>query len=470
MPYQTVPLSIAGGTDQNKSQQANNTLTKGWYPEITLNGRNQAALMPWPGTVAFGTNPADRERGSHVFAGTLYQVGDTTLYSVSSTGAYTSIGTIDGTDRCIFSDNGQEMVISSDGGTYSYDGATLTKGDTATFQNTTSNTMLNNQWVYDSTRSQFFTSDAGDALTINGLNFASAESAGDDLVRPYSYGQLIYLFGEHTIETWWNSGVGNPPFDRMDRGIIQKGLISRYAIAQTDQFLYFLGDDGNAYQIVQTQVQQISTPSIAYQMSKFDLTNCTMFSVVHDGQDFIFFSFDTNNLTYVYAEQTREWFNLSLGVGNARYIGVNYHRVYDKDLMIDYRNGNVVEMSDTAYTDVGEVIQRQRILPMVNSSKLGLGAGKRLLMNKAKFMLQTGQGLATGQGSDPQIMIEHSTDGGASWSTASWPKVGRMGKYLLNVEYWKMVSFYDIQFRLTMSDPVFSSLHDGSIDIKQGGY
>jgi hypothetical protein len=85
-------------------------------------------------------------------------------------------------------------------------------------------------------------------------------------------------------------------------------------------------------------------------------------------------------------------------------------------------------------------------------------------------MLQTGQGLATGQGSDPAIEVEYSIDGGATWALIDWPKVGRLGQYSVNVEAWKMISFYDIQFRLTMADPVFSSLHDGSIEIKQAGY
>ena len=64
----------------------------------------------------------------------------------------------------------------------------------------------------------------------------------------------------------------------------------------------------------------------------------------------------------------------------------------------------------------------------------------------------------------------YSIDGGATWSTIDWPKMGKLGQYLVKVEAWKMVSFYDIQFRLTVSDPVFSSLHDGSIEVRSDGY
>ena len=469
MSYQTVPLRVIGGTSENKSPQANSELTKNWYPEITEGGRNKAILLPWPGTTAYGTSPNATDRGLHVFKDVLYQVSGTQLYSIDENGTYSSIGTISGLSRCIFSDNGFQMVISADNSTYAYDGATLTKGG-AEFVSTNASTMLNNQFIYDSTDDQFFVSDAGDALTINGLNFASAESAGDVLIRPYAYNQWVYMMGAATIEPWWNAGAGNPPFDRISGAISQKGLASRYAVAQTDQFLYFLGDDGNVYQMIQSSIRSVSTPSVAYQMGKLDIANSVAYALVLDGQDFIVFNFESVNLSYAYSEQTGEWFNLSTGVYGNRYIGSSYARVYGKHILADYRTGNTVELSDTAYTDIGETIQRRRITPPINSSQLGLGAGKRLIMSKAKFMLQTGQGLATGQGSQPAIMIECSTDGGATWGTESWPKVGKLGQFSVNVEFWKMKSFYDIQFRVTMSDPVFSSLHDGSIDIKMGGY
>ena len=469
MAYQTVPLRVIGGTSENKSPQANSELTKNWYPEITEGGRNKAILLPWPGTTSFASSSFGADRGLHVFKSELYQVSGTSLYLITSNGAYTIIGTILGTSRCIFSDNGFEMVISADNKTYSYNGAALTQGG-ADFDNTNASTMLNNQFIYDSTDDQFFVSDAGDALTINGLNFASAESAGDDLIRPYAYNQWVYMMGAATIEPWWNAGAGNPPFDRISGAISQKGLASRYAVAQTDQFLYFLGDDGNVYQLVQSAVRSISTPAVAYQVSKLDISECVAYAIVLDGQDFIVFNFSAGDLSYAYSEQTGEWFNLSTGADGARYIGSSYARAYGKHLLADYRTGNIVQLSDTAYTDIGETIQRRRITPPINSSQLGLGAGKRLIMSKAKFMLQTGQGLASGQGSQPAIMIECSTEGGATWGTESWPKVGKLGQFSMNVEFWKMKSFYDIQFRVTMSDPVFSSLHDGSIDIKMGGY
>lgn len=468
MPYQTIPLSVVGVTSQNKSPQANSSLTKNWYLEVTVEGRSPAALLPWPGTKAFGTSPSEFDRGVHVFRNVLYHVNGDALYRVSASGAYTEIGKIAGFSRCIFDDNGKEMVIAVDGVVYSFDGLALVQGDSSEFEDTQSVTMLNNIFLYNAELDDFIVSQAGDALAFRAKG--SAESNGDDLLRPYSFGQWVYMFGELSVEPWWNAGADLLLFDRIDGGIVEKGLGGLYTVSHTDQFMYFLGDDANVYQVVQSSIKLISTPEISFQIGKLNIKSAVGWTMVLDGQDFFILNFQEDDLSYAYSEQTGTWFNLSSGVNGGRYIASSYARVYDKHVAIDFKTGNAIEISDDSFDDVGQTIQRQRILPPLNSAKLGVGAGKRLLMSKAKFMLQTGQGLASGQGSLPRIMIEYSEDGGQTWSTERWPEVGKLGQFLLNVEFWEMRSFYDIQFRLTMSDPVFSSLHDGSIDIKLAGY
>lgn len=474
MPFREVPLRVVGETSQNRSPQANNSLTKNWYPEITPDGRSGAVLLPWWGLKSFGTASESVYRGSYVFKDILYAVCGDNLYSINSSGTYASIGAIASQDRCIFSDNGDFMVITSGGSSsnnvYSYDGSTLTLATDTDFETPAANTMLNNQWLYDGDGDRFCVSDAGAPLDIDNLNFASAESAGDDLMRPYAFNQWVYMFGERTIEPWYNSGVGSPPFDRIDNGIMQKGLGALHSVANTDQFLYFFGDDGNVYQISQTQVRNISSPEIAHQMNKLSWANVIGNTVQIDGQDFYILSFDNNDLTYAYSEQTSAWFNLSSGVGDGRYLGVDFHRVYDKIICFDRTNSNAMELDRDTYTDLGNTIQRRRTLPPFNSTKIGLAAGQRILMEKAHFILQSGVGLVTGQGSDPQIMVEVSRDGGYTYEPERWINIGKLGEFLIKAEMYEMMSFYDVVFRITISDPVFSSLHDGSISIKLDGW
>lgn len=468
MAFQTIPLNLVGATSENRSHQALNELTKNWYPELTLNGLSDAVLQPWLGSKDFAAT-AGLDRGTHEYNGVGYRVVDQTLYSFDSDGVETSIGTIDGTQRCLFSNSVvgalDEMVITS-GKVYTYNGTTLTDSgltaDCATY--------LNSKTIYPNGGFNFSVSGASGPTSITSTG--SAESETDDLLRPYAFGQWVYMFGVKTIEPFFDnstSTAGAVPLSRIDSAIMQKGLGGIYTIAETDQALYFLGDDSSVYQIIQSQLTPVSTPSIVNSIKGLDKDKATAYTITYNEQNFYVLRFDTGP-AYVYMEEVKEWFNLSSGVEDGPYLAASYIKIYDKHLAVDYRTGKLIELSESVYADLGETIQRRRVLPPFTSLNVGLPYGQRLLMSKIKFALQTGQGLVTGQGSNPKIMVEYSLDGGETWSTERWIEFGMMGKYLINAEYWEMASFYEISFRITISDPVFCSLHTASIDIKAGGY
>ena len=83
--------------------------------------------------------------------------------------------------------------------------------------------------------------------------------------------------------------------------------------------------------------------------------------------------------------------------------------------------------------------------------------------------MEMGTGLITGQGEDPKIMIEASYDGGKSWDTGTWMRVGRLGETNIRAEWFNMKSFYDLIIRITTSDPVAYNIYSGAIDLKLAG-
>lgn len=467
MPFAQVPVKLVGVTSENRSHQANNELTKNWYPQVPEgNAIAPAILLPWFGSSAFGTNAGNADRGLHVWQGVLYHVVNQTLYSVDNLGAYTSIGTVSGTKRCVFSNStiGSSKVMVIAGGTvYTYDGTTLA----ASAITADSVTYLNSKSIYPNGGFEFAVSGASGPTSITSTG--SAESKGDNLLRPYAFNQWVYMFGEETIEPFYDKGTGSPPLARIDNAIMQKGLGGFYTIANTDQALYFLGDDSNVYQIIQSQLTKISPSSIVNSIKSQNKDKASGYTLTLNGQDYYVLWF-ASGLTYVYAEQIGEWFNISSGTDDSPFIASSYARCYDLDIGVDYRTADAITLDLEDYSDLGETIQRVRVLPPFTSVDAGLPYGQRLVMSKVKFALQTGVGLVTGQGSNPKIMVEYSLDGGETWSTERWLEIGRMGKYLINAEYWEMVSFYEITFRITVSDPVFTSLHTATIDVKPAGY
>ncbi|MEK0326368.1 MAG: hypothetical protein QQN63_11760, partial [Nitrosopumilus sp.] len=103
-------VEILGPTYLSRSVQFSSQATKNMYAEILPSGRNEGAYMPFPGTVTFGTSTG-QDRGQHVFQNVLYKVNGTTLYSVDSSGVFTTIGTIGGTAPCVIADDGDKMNI-----------------------------------------------------------------------------------------------------------------------------------------------------------------------------------------------------------------------------------------------------------------------------------------------------------------------------------------------------------------------
>ena len=213
--------------------------TKNWFPEINQESQTVLSLQPYPGTKTFSSK-AGIDRGMTVWGNQLYKVTDKALYSVNTVGVQTSIGTIDGVGRCTFPASATILVIVTSGFVYQYDGNTLSEITDVDLEIPNYAAYLNNQWIYQGSRARFCVSEAGQPANINGLNYASAESEGDDLVRPYVFNQILYLFGEKNTEAWYNSGQGRPPFDRVDGGIIQKGLGAADSLDNNDQSMIAL--------------------------------------------------------------------------------------------------------------------------------------------------------------------------------------------------------------------------------------
>ena len=176
-----------------------------------------------------------------------YVVGGNMLYSWDEQGVLTEIGPIPGADRCILSNDGVNIIIVSDAGVFKYDGTSITTVTDVNIVGSEAVTFLNSQMIY--TKPRLFTvADPNQPDVASGLNSGAAESKPDDLVIVYAFQQNAYMFGKRSTEPWWNSGNTNPPLSRIDGQIFEVGCASKFSVANTDEFLYWLGDDSAIYQ------------------------------------------------------------------------------------------------------------------------------------------------------------------------------------------------------------------------------
>jgi hypothetical protein len=458
-----VALNITGGSYQSRSLPLSAQVTKNFYPELLDNKavKSEYVLHSFPGLTVFCPLNGD-DRGMFEAGGFLYKVQGTILYKIDQYANVTALGTIPGTGYCIFSQIITNILMVTDGRVFIYNQSGISEVTDPDLETPNSLAFLNNQIIYDGDDGRFVTSDVGDGSAINALNYATAESHPDSLVRVYVFNQTLYLFGEKSIEPWYNSGSGNPPFDRLEGGIIQTGLAAVYSVANNDQYIYHLGDDSHVYRMTGSQNKPITTIGIAHAFENYDvITDAIGFCFSMEGQNFYYLTFPTENKSWCYSENADIWFELSRGVN--RYRATSYAFAFRKHLVAD--NQNIYQVSLDAFTDAGEPILRVRDTGPLHGG-LFRAPGKELEMNRFELIMETGTGLLSGQGFDPKIMLSFSDDGGKTFSTEMWGQIGQMGQGIFKVEWSVLGSFFSRIIRVQTSDPVFYSIHSASADIE----
>ena len=318
-------------------------------------------------------------------------------------------------------------------------------------------------------KGRFAVSDAGDGGSIDGLNYAAAEALYDDLLRVYVFNQQVYMLGSKSIEPWYNSGVGSPPFDRVEGGLSHVGIAGVHAVTNTDKAMYFLGSDRTCYRLNGYIPEQISTIAINNAIENYsDASDCFCFSLKLQGQSFVVYSFPSADKTWAFSESAAMWFELSTGTTGGRHLANGYCYAFGKHLVSDYRSGNVYQWDISTYTDNGETIVRERTTQPIYSDFIA-SPDKTMFWNSLKLTVNSGNGLATGQGSNPQVMLNYSDDAGQTFEAAeSWRSTGRMGAYKWDVEWASLGSAVGRIYKFRVTDPIECHFFKLSADIEVG--
>lgn len=161
----------------------------------------------------------------------VYVVADQTLYSVSSNGTSTAIGTVAGTDFCTFASTIYHIAISANGGLYLYDGVALTSVAIPDGQTITNVTSLDNYFIVGiQNTSKFYFIRPGNT-TIDPLDFESAERNPDDIVSVATVGDELWVIGQSTTEVFTDSGDSAAPFQRVSMRVYSSGCVDKYSVA-----------------------------------------------------------------------------------------------------------------------------------------------------------------------------------------------------------------------------------------------
>jgi hypothetical protein len=123
----------------------------------------------------------------------------------------------------------------------------------------------------------------------------------------------------------------------------------------------------------------------------------------------------------------------------------------------DYENGKVFTLNAETYTENGTAY------PMELTSRRVLGDYDPITINRLFIDFETGVGLTSGQGSDPQAMLRVSRDGGRTWGEEMWKTLGAIGEYKTRVEWDQFGSSESFVFKVRVSDPIKRVMVNGGL-------
>jgi hypothetical protein len=406
------------------------------FPEATPDGQTGGFLNRAPGLrrlASVGTGPI---RGLWQYGDYGYVVSGARLYRLDSNWTSTPIGAVSGSGPVSMVDNGTQLFVAANPDGYIYDASTqqYAKITDVDFPGAKTVGYLDGYFVFQEPNSQrFWTSELLDGTQIDPLSFASAEGMPDDLVSLFVDHREVWLFGTQSVEVWYDAATTPFPLARIQGAVNEFGCAATYSVAKMDNSIFWLGADARGQGIVFRANgytgQRISTHAVEYAIQSYGtISDAIAFTYQQDGHSFYVLTFPTAQKTWVFDAATSMWHERA-GFANGQFIRhrANCQMFFNNENIVgDFENGNVYAYDLDVYADgtfPQKWLRSWRALP-TNQNNL-----KRTAQHSLQVNIEAGVGLVSGQGSDPQIMLRWSDDGGHTWSNEHWMSIGKIGAY-----------------------------------------
>jgi hypothetical protein len=471
-----VKTPILGSTYVARSVNAADARMVNLFPEVVPEGGKEPAFLSRaPGLRRLATVGFGPIRGLWSFGGFGYVVSGNQLYKIDGNYTSTLLGTVANTGPVSMSDNGTQLFVAANGPSYIYNANTnvfqqITDPD---FPGAVTVGFLDGYFVFNEPNSQkVWVTSLLDGLSVNPLDFASAEGSPDGLVSLIVDHREAWLFGTNSVEVWYDAGNVAFPLQRIQGAFNEIGCVAPYSVAKLDNSLFWLGADARGRGIVYrangyTGVR-VSTHAVEWQIQQYgNLSDAIGYTYQQDGHSFYVLIFPTADTTWVYDAATQVWHERA-GWSNGSFTRhrSNCQMAFNSEVIVgDYENGNIYAFDLDDYSDNGQI---QKWLRSWRALPTGQNNLKRTAQHTIQIDMETGVGLNTGQGSDPEVMLRWSDDGGHTWSNYHTSKVGKIGEYYRRVFFRRLgmtLKLRDRVYELSMTDPVKTAILGAELQI-----
>jgi hypothetical protein len=314
---------------------------------------------------------------------------------------------------------------------------------------------------------QAFISAINDATNFDALDFASAESAPDNLVAQAVVNERWLQFGELTTETWRDFGGTDYPFERSQGTTMQVGCMAVYSVQEIDSSVFWIGRDRNGsgmvYRFVGGAGVRISTAAVEQALqASTDIAAATSYAYQQDGKTFYAINAPGVASTWVYEIASQSWHercDLDANGQFAQHRGLVHLHAFGVHFVGDAA-GKVYEYDGNTYTNAGDALVRERISP--HEAIPG-----RVRQFFSAFYLDCITGEAP-QGVDPMAELSWSNDSGATWSAPILRSIGKIGERFARVLWTRLGMSRDRVWKLRFSANAPFAIVDAAADAEKG--
>lgn len=435
--------------------------------------RTMVAIFGTPGLelfVDFGDTPI---RGIHapLWNDYVYMVHRGTLWQVDNSGTKTNRGTLLTTSgRVSIADNGNQLMIVDGAYGYIFNTSTLafTQITDVDFPAKPRVVIFHDGrfLVNSGGTGEFHGSSAYNGLTWDALDFSTAESSPDQLTQMAVIGSELTLIGDLTTEFWADIGGAGFPYQRTGGSGINYGIAAQWSVTNFLDGIAFLarqkGGEAFVANLQGYQIERISNHELDFLINGYSTcSDATAFSYILGGHPMLQINFPSADKSWLYDASTQVWSQLqSKGIGRHRAeMCVNFQ---NQKIVTDYTNGRAYKLKQDVYTDNGDEIALELI-------------GRHLVQDELmetfpyfEVVMETGVGLVSGQGSNPQVMISVSKDGGQSYGTEIWVSAGQLGNTKKRARLRNLGRSRDITIKTRITDPIKRVIVNANLAVGQG--
>lgn len=456
MPLQTIPL--LGPTQESRLFRINSQSSVNLFASIEKAGaKSPVVLFPTPGLTLVDEPVTGPTRSNGVkWQGSLYFVIGTNLVKVATGGVTTSYSGILSSAGRVSIARGRTYLLIVDGSDgYTFDGTTLAVVSDGDFPaSPTHATYLDGYFIVNNDGTDdYFISAIDNPTSWAALDTSSALGSPDDITALIATNKDLYLAGPATTEVHFNSQNPEFPFEAYPGGILDIGIAAPDSLLKSSKGLIYLSandDEGDAC-VVRVQgfsAEILSDEDMNFQINNLDtIDDAFAMLYTRHGRTFYVLTFPTSDKTFAIDLSTGLWHTRkSSGIGRWRAAGIGY--LGNTHYVGDYASGKIYAMSDATYTEAGDTIERERYTQVVHVSN------KRFTTHRLVVEFKPGVGLTSGQGSDPQVMMRYSDDGGNTWSSEMWKSLGKIGEYFVRAVWEGLGESRGRIYHFKVTDPV----------------